>query len=55
MKTYGAAVVKDPRIDNLGIKRRWVVIFTPRPLYPWEKEPPILTADLGAVETRKLL
>jgi len=27
-----------PRIRNLGTKW-WVVKFTPRPLYPWEKSP----------------
>jgi len=27
---------KDPRILDLGSRRRWVVSFTPRPLYPRE-------------------
>jgi hypothetical protein len=28
-----------PRILNLGTRRRWVVRFTPRPLYPRRKNP----------------
>jgi hypothetical protein len=27
---------------DLGNIRRWVVSFTPRPLYPWGKNPPVL-------------
>jgi len=31
-----------PRILILGTRWRWVVSFTPRPLYPLRKEPPVL-------------
>jgi hypothetical protein len=34
MKTYGGV---DPRFLDLGISWRWVVSFTLRPLYPWER------------------
>jgi hypothetical protein len=33
MKTYWGSAGIDPRILNLGIRWRWVVSFTPRPLY----------------------
>jgi hypothetical protein len=29
----------DPRILDLGTRWRWVVNFTPRPLYPWGRSP----------------
>jgi hypothetical protein len=52
------------RIFNLGIRRRWVVSFTPRPLYPRGKIPPGTLwiggwvdprAGLDDVEKRKFL
>jgi hypothetical protein len=36
MKAYGGI---DPHFLDLGTNWRWVVSFTPRPLYPWEKSP----------------
>jgi hypothetical protein len=38
MKTYGEMeIYRDSRILNLGIRLRWMVSFTSRPLYPWGK------------------
>jgi hypothetical protein len=34
MKTYGGSVGTAPRILDLGTRLRWVLRFTPRPLYP---------------------
>jgi hypothetical protein len=39
MKTYGSVAVTTARILNLGSRRRWVVRFTPRPLYPGRRSP----------------
>jgi len=39
MKTYWGNAGIAPYILNLGIRCRWVVSFTPRPLYPWGKNP----------------
>jgi hypothetical protein len=39
MKTYGGSGDIAPRILDLGTRRRWVVSFTPRPLYPQRKSP----------------
>jgi hypothetical protein len=40
MKAYWESVCIAPRILNLGTRRRWVVSFTPQPLYLWSKTPP---------------
>jgi hypothetical protein len=37
MKTYWGSGCIAPRIFNLGISWRWIVSFTPRPLYPRDK------------------
>jgi hypothetical protein len=34
MKTYWGSGSMDPSILDLGTRWRWVVSFTPRPLYP---------------------
>jgi len=39
MKTYCECGGITPRILNLGTRWRWVVSFTPQPLYPWGKSP----------------
>jgi hypothetical protein len=39
MKTYGGSVCIDPHFLDLGISWRWVVSFTPLPLYPRGKSP----------------
>jgi hypothetical protein len=39
MKAYRRSVGTKPRILNLGISCEWVVKFTPRPLYPRERNP----------------
>jgi hypothetical protein len=39
MKTYWGSSSIAPRILGLGIRWRWVVRFTPRPLYPQGKNP----------------
>jgi hypothetical protein len=39
MKTYWESGCIVPRILDLGIEMRWVVSFTPRPLYPQRKSP----------------
>jgi hypothetical protein len=39
MKTYWGCRGIAPRIPDLGIRWRWVVSFTPRPLYPQRKSP----------------
>jgi hypothetical protein len=42
-----------PRILDLGTRRRWVVGFTPRPLYPKEKSPWFpLDSRLGGPQSR---
>jgi hypothetical protein len=38
MKTYRKGRGIDPLILNFGTIWRWVANFTPRSLYPWEKE-----------------
>jgi len=38
MKKYGGGGIA-PRILDLSTRRRWVVSFTPRPLYPQQKIP----------------
>jgi hypothetical protein len=39
MKTYWGSVGIAPRIFNIGPRWRWVVSFTPWPLYPRRKSP----------------
>jgi hypothetical protein len=39
MKTYWGSGGIAPRITDLGTRWRWVVNFTPRPLYPQGKAP----------------
>jgi len=39
MKTYSRSGSTHPRILNLITRWRWVVSFTPRPLYPRRKVP----------------
>jgi hypothetical protein len=39
MKTYWGSGGIAPHILDLGIRWRWVVSFTPRPLYPKERAP----------------
>jgi hypothetical protein len=39
MKAYWGSEGIAPRILDLGTKWRWVVSFTPRPLYSQEKSP----------------
>jgi hypothetical protein len=39
MKTYGESGGIAPRILDLGTRKRRVVSFTPRPLYPRKKAP----------------
>jgi len=39
MKTYWGSGGIAPHLLGLGTRRRWVVSFTPRPLYPQEKRP----------------
>jgi hypothetical protein len=39
MKTYWGSGGIAPRMLDLGTRRRWVVSFTPRPLYPRERAP----------------
>jgi hypothetical protein len=39
MKTYWGSGDIAPRILDLGTRWRWVVSFTPRPLYPQETSP----------------
>jgi hypothetical protein len=39
METYWGSGGIAPRILNLGTRWRWVVSFTPRPLYPRERAP----------------
>jgi hypothetical protein len=39
MKTYWRSGGIAPRILDLGTRWRWVVSFTPRPLYPRERAP----------------
>jgi len=39
MKTYWEIGGINPRILNLGTRWRWVVSFTPRPLYPTKRVP----------------
>jgi hypothetical protein len=37
MKTFGGSWCIEPRFLDLGTRWRWVVSFTPRPLYLWGK------------------
>jgi hypothetical protein len=39
MKTYGGSGYIEPRFLDLGTTSRWVVTFTPLPLYPRRKNP----------------
>jgi hypothetical protein len=39
MKTYWGSGGIAPRILDLGTRWRWMVSFTPRPLYPQGKNP----------------
>jgi hypothetical protein len=39
MKVYSGRGDIAPRIPDLGIRWRWVISFTPRPLYPQGKNP----------------
>jgi hypothetical protein len=39
MKAYEGSGGTAPRILDLGTRLRWVVTFTPRPLYPQGKSP----------------
>jgi hypothetical protein len=39
MKKYGGSGCLDPRFLDLDTSWRWVVSFTPRSLYPWERAP----------------
>jgi hypothetical protein len=42
-----------PRIHNFGTKQRWVIRFTPLPLYFWGKSPRYpLTRRLGGLQSR---
>jgi hypothetical protein len=41
MKTYCWSGGIDPRFLDLRARWRWVVSFTPRPLYPQGKSPPV--------------
>jgi hypothetical protein len=52
----------EPRILDLGTRLRWVVSFTSRPLYPWDRAPGthwiggwvVTRAGLDAVVKRKI-
>jgi len=39
VKTYGGVEILEPHILNLGTRWRWVVSFTPWPLYSLGKSP----------------
>jgi hypothetical protein len=53
MKAYEGSGVIAPRILDLGSRRRWVVSFTPRPLYPQGKNPWYpLDRRLGGLQSR---
>jgi hypothetical protein len=62
MKAYWRTEGTAPHILGLGIRRRWVVSFTPRPLYPQERATGTYctgvwvgpTADLDTVVKRKI-
>jgi hypothetical protein len=49
MKAYGGSGSIPPRILDLGTRWRWVVSFTPRPLYPQRKRP---WYPLGELQSR---
>jgi hypothetical protein len=53
MKAYWGSVDIAPRILDLGTRWRWVVSFTPRPLYPQGKSPRYpLDRRLGGPQSR---
>jgi hypothetical protein len=53
MKVYWGSEGIGPRILNIGTGWRWVVSFTPRPLYPQEKSPWYpLDRRLGGTQNR---
>jgi hypothetical protein len=53
MKAYWVKEGIAPWILDLGTRRRWVVSFTPRPLYPQEKNPWYpLDRRLGGFQSR---
>jgi hypothetical protein len=53
MKTYWESGGTAPHILNLGTRWRWVVSFTPRPLYPQGKSPQYpLDRRLGGLQSR---
>jgi hypothetical protein len=53
MKTYCGSGGIGPRILNLGTRWKWVVSFTPRPLYPQRKSPwYLLDRRLGGSQSR---
>jgi hypothetical protein len=53
MRTYWGSGGIAPRILDLGIRWRWVVSFTPRPLYPQGKSPQYpLGRTLGGPQSR---
>jgi hypothetical protein len=53
MKAYWGVQVQLPRIIDLGTRWKWVVSFTPRPLYPQGKRPwYTLDRRLGGPQSR---
>jgi hypothetical protein len=53
MKAYGeGSGCIDPHFLDLGTSWRWVVSFTPLPLYPWGKSPGTLDRRLGGPQSR---
>jgi hypothetical protein len=53
MKAYGGVDVQLHSFFDLGTRWRWVVSFTPRPLYPQGKSPSYpLDRSLGGPQSR---